>query len=113
MKKLMFGVLGAAVMMLTVPEAMAKPHDHHRAPHHDHNEGLALAAGIVNLVKDVLVPTPVVVAPVPAAPVIVTHYPLEVPKPVIIQHHTPPPRPVVVHHNNKPPRPPAPKGHRR
>ena len=57
MKKIMIGLLGTAAMLVVVPETMAK--DHH------HNEGLHLAAGIVNLVKAVIAPTPVVVTPPP------------------------------------------------
>ena len=64
MKKLIVGLLGTAAMLVVVPETMAKPH------HHDHdNDGLNLAAGIVNLVRAVIAPAPVVVKqPVVVAP---------------------------------------------
>ncbi|MBE6355823.1 MAG: hypothetical protein E7058_01765, partial [Lentisphaerae bacterium] len=60
---------------------------HHR--HHKRNEGLALAAGIVHLVKEVVAPTPVVVTPPPAvvapAPVVVTPPPAVVaPAPAVV-----------------------------
>ena len=87
MKKLCIGLIGAAAMLAVVPETMARPHHGH------HNDGLALAAGIVNLVKAVIAPTPVVVAPPPPpAPVVVA------PAPVVVT--PPPPR----HHRPAPPR---------
>ena len=83
----MIGLLGTAVLFVNVPETMAKGHHHH-------NDGLHLAAGIVNLVKAVITPpAPVVVVPPPA------------PRPVVV---TPPPRPV--HHNRPAPPPARPRG---
>ena len=58
-------------------------------PRHHHNDGLALANGIVDLVCRVIQPAPVVVAP---APVVVQPAPAVVqPAPVVVQ-----PAPVVV-----------------
>ena len=90
MKKMIIATLGAAMMLAVVPETMAAPHGHKG---HRDNDGLRLAAGIVHLVKSVIAPAPVVVAP-PPPPVVVV----------------PPRRPVVV----TPPRhiPPAPRHHR-
>ena len=59
MKKVWIGMIGAAAIFAAIPETMAHPGGHHK------NDGLALAAGIVNLVKAVVAPTPVVVAPAP------------------------------------------------
>ena len=81
MKKLCIGLIGAAAMLAVIPETMARPHHGHH-----HNDGLALAAGIVNLVRTVVAPAPVVVAP-PPQPVVVA------PAPVVV---APPPPPVVV-----------------
>ena len=87
MKKVWIGMIGAAAMLAFVPETMARPHHGHD------NDGLALAAGIVNLVKSVIAPAPkVVVAPAPA-PVVVT--PPPPPAPVVVTP-PPPPAPVVV-----------------
>ena len=98
MKKLCIGLIGAAAMLAVIPETMARPHHGHH-----HNDGLALAAGIVNLVRTVVAPAPVVVAPPPQpvvvapAPVVVTPPPpppvVVAPAPVVV---TPPPPPVVV-----------------
>ena len=91
MKKMMFVLLGAAAMLFAVPETMAGHHDHHKG-----NDGLRLAAGIVNLVKEIIAPAPQVVY---------------APPPAVI---TPPPPPPKVHRpepprkNHKPNRP-APK----
>ena len=64
MKKMTIGLLAAAAMMLTVPEAVA---GHHGKHHEKGNDGLRLAAGIVNLVKEIITPAPqVVYAPQPA-----------------------------------------------
>ena len=62
MKKMMFVLLGAAAMLFAVPETMAGHHDHHKG-----NDGLRLAAGIVNLVKEIIAPAPQVVYAPPAA----------------------------------------------
>ena len=129
MKKFVIGFLGAAIVLAATPEAAAGHHGKH------HNEGLHLAAGIVNLVKAVLTPAPavvvaqtpqpVVVAP-PAAPVVVAPQPVVVappPPPVVVTQPPPPviirhpayhhrPAPAVRHHN--PPRGGKPhRGHRR
>ena len=91
------------------------------APHHHHNEGLALANGIVDLVCRVIRPAPVVVtqpapvvvqpAPVvvtPPAPVVVTQpAPVVVTRPVYYTRPAPPPPPR--HH----PRPHRGRGGRR
>ena len=64
MKKMTIGLLAVAAMMLTVPEAVA---GHHGKHHEKGNDGLRLAAGIVNLVKEIITPAPqVVYAPQPA-----------------------------------------------
>ena len=125
MKKIIIGLVGAAAMLTVMPEAMARPH--HR--HHD-NDGLRLAAGIVNLVKTVVAPAPVVVAPAPApvvvapapapvvvapapAPVVVAPNPVVVPRRVVVvpppRHRAAPPR----HHRPAPPRGGHRGGHRR
>ena len=92
MRKLFLGILAVTAFLLVVPEAAARPK--HKRHKHGGNDGLALAAGIIHLVKEVVAPTPVVVAP-PPQPVVVT------PPPVVV---APPPRPVVV---TPPPRHPA------
>jgi hypothetical protein len=74
MKKMMIAVVGMAAMLVAVPETMAAPHG---GRHHRGNDGLRLAAGIVNLVQQVINPAPVVIAP---------------PRPVVIA----PPRPIIV-----------------
>ena len=92
--------------------------------HHHHNEGLALANGIVDLVCRVVAPAPVVVAPAPApvvvappppapAPVVVAPAPVPVvvaPPPVYYHRPTPPPPPRQ-YHRPAPPR--HNRGHRR
>ena len=84
-------------------------------PHH--NEGLALANGIVDLVCRVVAPAPVVVTPAPApvvvtpapAPVVVTPAPVVVtPAPVYYKRAVPPPPPRRYHHPAPAPR----RGHR-
>ena len=52
MKRIMIGLLAGGAVLFVVPEAMARPH------HHRDNDGLRLAAGIVNLVKTVVTPVP-------------------------------------------------------
>ena len=106
MKKFVIGFLGAAIVLAAAPEAAAGHHGKH------HNEGLHLAAGIVNLVKAVFTPAapvvvapqPVVVAP-PAAPVAVAPQPVVVappPPPVVVAPQpvvvAPPPPPVIIRH---------------
>ena len=127
-------VMMVAAAMITGTAVFAGPH--HGRHHHKGNDGLALAAGIVHLVKEVIAPTPVVVAPAPAvvapapavvapAPVVVAPAPAVVapapvvvaPAPVVVapppRHYyrpAPPPR-----HNYRPappPRRPAPAPHR-
>lgn len=77
------------VLAAFAPKAEAHDRDHHRG-----NDGLHLAAGIVNLVSDVLNPRPVVV--VQPAPVVIAP-----PRPVIVRPVQPAyyvaPRPVIVH----------------
>ena len=95
--------------LAVVPETMAAPHGHKGHKGHRDNDGLRLAAGIVHLVKSVIAPAPVVVAP-PPPPVVTAPAPVVVappPPPVVV---VPPRRPVVV----TPPRyiPPAPRHHR-
>ena len=107
MKKFGIALLGATAVLLTIPEVQARP-PHHKGRHHDKNDGLALAAGIVHLVKEVVAPTPVVVAP-PPTPVVVAPPPAPVvvapPAPVVVvpprryHHPAPPPR----HHRPAPP----------
>ena len=84
MKKMMIAFVGMAAMLVAVPETMAAPHGD---KHHKGNDGLRLAAGIVHLVKEVINPAPVVIAP--PRPVVVTP-----PRPVIVKpepkRHTPP-----------------------
>ena len=79
---MMIAFVGMAAMLVAVPETMAAPHG---GKHHKGNDGLRLAAGIVHLVKEVINPAPVVIAP--PRPVVVTP-----PRPVIVT----PPRPVIV-----------------
>ncbi len=67
--------------------------EHHRR--HERNNGIRLATDIVNLVKSVVAPVPVVVAPPPPVTV---HQPPPPPRRVVV---TPPPRP---DHRNPPPR---------
>lgn len=85
--------------------AFANPHGGHMQKH-EHNEGLALAAGIVNLVCKVLRPEPVIVAPPPPVQptVIYQERVIAPPRPIIIEHHrpTPPPPPPKRPHNNRP-----------
>ena len=113
MKKLIIGILGAGIVLAAAPEAAA---GHHRG---HHNEGLHLAAGIINLVKAVFTPAPPVVVAQTPAPVVVAPQPAPVvvtppAPPVIVRqpayHHRPAPAPR--HHN--PPRGGKPhRGHRR
>ena len=80
-------------------------------PHH--NEGLALANGIVDLVCRVVAPAPVVVTPAPA-PVVVTPAPVVVtPAPVYYKRAVPPPPPRRYHHPAPAPRRGHRGGHRR
>ena len=99
MKKFWIGLMGMTAMLIVVPETMAGPPKGH---HGEHNEGLALAAGIVHLVKEIITPPrPVVVAPQPA-PVVVAPQPA----PVVV---APPARPVVIVPHGRPhgPNPPV------
>ena len=99
MKKLTIGLFAAAAMLIAVPEAMAGHHG-------KCNDGLRLAAGIVNLAKEIAepamqviyAPPPVVVAPPPP---VVYHKP-EPPK-----VHRPQHRPAKLH------KPQPPRGGRR
>ena len=99
MKKFWIGLMGMTAMLIVVPETMAGPPKGH---HGEHNEGLALAAGIVHLVKEIITPPrPVVVAPQPA-PVVVAPQPA----PIVM---APPARPVVIVPHGRPhgPKPPV------
>ena len=110
MKKLMITLLGAAVMLIAVPETMA---GHHGRCRDKGNDGLRLAAGIVNLVKEVIAPAPQAVCA--AAPRVVYTPPATVIVPPRHNYRRPePPR----HHMHKPhkiqPKPqPKRGGHRR
>lgn len=86
MKKLMLIVMMCMITM--VPFAKA---GHHR--HGYHNDGLALAAGIVGLVKAAITPAPQIVMTQPtfAAPVVPA--PVVVPAPTVVQQY---PAPTVV-----------------
>ena len=90
MKKMMIVLVGMTAMLAVVPETMA---GHHKDKG---NDGLRLAAGIVNLVKYALTPTPQVVYQ-PAPPPPVDHRPA-----VIVKDH---------HKHVQPPRRPAPPRH--
>ena len=75
MKKMMIVLVGATAMLAVVPETMA---GHHKDKG---NDGLRLAAGIVNLVKQAIAPAPqVVYQPAPPPPVV--HHPA-----VIVKDH--------------------------
>ena len=75
---------------------------------HDRNDGLALAAGIVNLVCKVINPQPVIVTPPPPPAVIeVVTPPPPPPTKVVIEH-----RPVVIKKTVTPPPAPPQKNHR-
>ena len=81
-----------AAVMVMGSAVFARPHGGH---HRHHRDGLDLATGIVNLVRSVVAPAPVVVAPPP--PVYYHN------RPVIV---TPPPRPhhrPAPHHGRRPP----------
>ncbi len=110
MKTWSLGLLGAlGIVILGTPEAAAGPHG---GP----NDGLALAAGIVHLVRDVVTPpAPVVVVqprPQPMAVVVTTTPPVRevvyLEPPVVSPIYVPPPRPVVYRYM-----PPYPGDHRR
>ena len=107
MKKLTMGLFAAAAMLIAVPEAMAGHHG-------KCNDGLRLAAGIVNLAKEiaepamqvVYAPPPVVVAPPP--PVVVA------PPPPVVYHKPEPPKVYRPQHRPaKPHKPQPPRGGRR
>ena len=121
-KKMNGKVFFAAAVFCIGTAVFAAPPRHHR--HHKHNEGLALANGIVDLVLKVVAPQPtVVVAPPPAvvapapavvtpapAPVVVTPAPVVAPAPVVVAPApvvvAPPPPPVYYHRPAPAPRPP-------
>ena len=87
MKKMTIGLFAVATMLVAVPEAMA---DHHGKHHGKGNDGLRLAAGIVNLIKEIVAPAPkVVYAPPPT---------VIAPQPHVYRKPEPP----------KPPKPPKP-----
>ena len=77
MKKMMIALVGMTAILVAVPETMAGHHGHKDKG----NDGLRLAAGIVNLVKHALTPTPQVVYQ-PAPPPVVVHKPA-----VIVKEH--------------------------
>ena len=89
--------------------AFAGHHGHHGR--HYHNDGLALANGIVDLVCRVIAPTPVVVTPAPA---VVAPVPVVAPAPVVVApapvYYTRPVPPPPPRHYHRPA--PAPRGHR-
>ena len=100
----MITLLGAAAMLIAVPETMAGHHGHHRDKG---NDGLRLAAGIVNLVKEIIAPTPNVVYTAPATLVV---------PPRNVYRRPEPPKRHKVHHRPQPEKhKPQPKrrGHKR
>ena len=121
MNKKALSVLAGFCILGCLMPAEAQARDHHR--HHRHNDGLHLAAGIVNVVANgvraitgqptVVVtpaPAPVVVMPAPA-PVVVTPAPVVVaPRPVIVvpprRHYRPAPPPPPRRHHGRPMPPP-------
>ena len=100
MKTMMKTAMIAGMMFLGTA-VFAGPHHHHK------RDGLDLAAGIVNLVMQVVAPPQVVVAPAPVvtAPVVVTPAPVirynYAAQPVYVYRPAPPPR-----HNRHRPAPP-------
>ena len=98
MKKMMITLLAAAAMLIAVPETMAGHHGHQRDKG---NNGLKIAAGIVNLVKNIVAPAPQVVYTPPAA--------IVPPPPPRHEYRRPaPPKP---HHKPAKPNKPQPKKH--
>ena len=100
MKKMMIVLLGAAAMLFAVPETFAGHHGHHKG-----NDGLRLAAGIVNLVEAAITPAPQVIYAPPALAI--------APPPPVIHHR---PAPQKRRHEIRRPAPkPQPKrgGHKR
>ena len=89
----------------------AKPPRHHDGG----NDGLRLAAGIVNLVADVLRPAPVVVTtpPPPPAPVVVTRPAPPPPAPVVVTKPAPHRQVKPAPHRQVKPAPRQAKPHRR
>ena len=124
MKKYCLIALSAALMLSLIPTLEASPHRHSKH-NHRHDDGLALAAGIVHLVRSVIAPPPVVITPRPAVvvppppPVVITPRPAVVvpppppvvvtPKPVVVV----PPRPVVIQPPSRAPQRPLPPPRRR
>ena len=100
-----FKVVMAAAVICAGTCVFAREPKHHN--HHGHNDGLALAAGIVNLVARVINPQPVVVTPPPPPPqVIEYHYTTPPPQQIIIKQE-----PIVIRH--KVTLPPPPKNNHR
>jgi hypothetical protein len=96
-----FKVMMAAAVICAGTCVFAREPGHHKK--HDRNDGLALAAGIVNLVCKVINPQPVIVTPPPPPPVV--EYQIVTPPPppprVVIEQ-----RPIVIKHKVTPPPPP-------
>ena len=92
MKKYCLIALSAAFMLSLIPTLEASPHRHSKRNRRQ-DDGLALAAGIVHLVRSVIAPPTVVVTP----------------RPVVVV----PPRPVVIHPPRRVPQRPLPPPRRR
>lgn len=108
MKKYCLIALSAAFMLSLIPTLEASPHRHSKRNRRQ-DDGLALAAGIVHLVRSVIAPPTVVVTPrpvvvVPPSPTVVV-----TPRPVVVV----PPRPVVIHPPRRVPQRPLPPPPRR
>ena len=103
MKKMMIVLVGMTAILVAVPETMAGHHGHKDKG----NDGLRLAAGIVNLVKYAITPAPQVVYQ-PAPPPVVVQRPAVIIKDRRHERYAPKRRP-------EPPRrahaKPAPKKH--
>ena len=94
-----FKIVMAAAVICAGTCVFAREPKHHNQ--HDHNDGLALAAGIVNLVCKVINPQPVIVTPPPPPPVVEYHYTTPPPQQIIIKKE-----PIVIRHKITPPPPP-------
>ena len=94
-----FKIVMAVAVICAGTCVFAREPKHHNQ--HDHNDGLALAAGIVNLVCKVINPQPVIVTPPPPPPVVEYHYTTPPPQQIIIKQE-----PIVIRHKVTPPPPP-------
>ena len=94
-RNILIAGIAAGLLFTGTASLIAGPPDHHHHHHHDGgSSGVRLATDIVNLVRSVVEPRPVVVAPAPApAPVVVA--PAPAPAPVVVAP-APAPAPVVV-----------------